>query len=196
MKSKFMERLLKHIYDNFSDKLNAAINQYMVDNFDFDDNYIEHNAPALANIFMLDEEVRFDIKITNRFIRKKNDINPIFKTTQTSNIYVNCRMELNTRFDNFEILRVDDEGHTITEGGRWIQVNGNLVPRDKKYPMKDDVRFLLNSLYGAYVVDEFSAVPTRDIAKKLNLKIVEDYKIILNKSSDGLCVMIDFCTFR
>ncbi len=186
-----MDRLLKYINDNFDEKLNAVINQYMVDNFDFDDNFIEHNAPTLTNIFMSDDEIRFDIKISNRFIRKKNDIDTIFKTTQNSNIYVNCKMELNTRFDNFEILRVDDEGYTITEGGRWIQVNGNLVPKDKKYPMKDDVRFLLNSLYGADVVDEFNAVPIRDIAKKLNLKIVEDYKITLDKSSDGLCVMLD-----
>lgn len=54
-----MERLLKQIYDNFSDRLNAAINQYMVDNFDFNDNYIEHDSPTLANIFMSDDEVRF-----------------------------------------------------------------------------------------------------------------------------------------
>ena len=58
-----MERLLKHIYDNISDKLNAAINQYMVDNFDFNDNYIEHDSPTLVNIFMSDDEVRFDVKI-------------------------------------------------------------------------------------------------------------------------------------
>lgn len=186
-----MERLLKHIYDNFSDRLNAAINQYMVDNFDFNDNYIEHDSPTLANIFMSDDEVRFDVKISNRLIKKKKEVDSILKTTQSINIYVNCKMELNTRFDNFEIIRVDDEGHTIAEGGRWIQVNGNLVPREKKYPMKDDVRYLLNSLYGSDAVDEFSAVPIRDIAEKLNLKIVEDYKITLDKSSDGLCVMLN-----
>lgn len=45
-----MERLLKHIYDNFSDRLNAAINKSLVDNFDFNANYIEHDSPLLANI--------------------------------------------------------------------------------------------------------------------------------------------------
>ena len=66
-----MDRLLKHIYDNFSDKLNVVINQYMVDNFDFNDNYIEHETPSLSNIFMQDDEVIFDVKISNGLIRRK-----------------------------------------------------------------------------------------------------------------------------
>lgn len=49
-----MDWLLKYINDSFDEKLNAVINQYIVDSFDYDDNYIEHNAPTLAIIFMSD----------------------------------------------------------------------------------------------------------------------------------------------
>ena len=69
-----MDRLLKHIYDNFSDKLNVVINQYMVDNFDFNDNYIEHETTSLFNLFMQDDEVIFDVKISNWLIRRKKTL--------------------------------------------------------------------------------------------------------------------------
>lgn len=119
----------------------------MIEYFDFNDYYLEHFTPNTENIYMSENELFFDVKIPIKAVRKDKKTDEILNTDVKRNCYIGCKFLLNGEFSDFEITRVGDEPSVNRPFEVSIQVDSNLIPRDKKYPMYEDASELLNRLY-------------------------------------------------
>lgn len=187
-----MDRLLRIIEDRYSELLIRELNVFIKDNIDLEEFFIDEYNSTTDNIYANEDEICFDIKTSIRMHKiKETIIDKYFKENIVKNCYINCKCIISDDIKDFKIIDVGGDPHTSCNIKNGRLYGKNLVPKDKKYPMFQDVDELLKKYYTVDEINDFKEVPIRDIAEHMGLVIEENYKVSSKYKSQGMICMFD-----
>lgn len=187
-----MNRLLEYIKENKTELINEKLIAFISERFDKKIEYVEETNPSIPTVYQNGNEFCFDVKV--KISAKKIDAKPdeIFSVYNKQSCFINCKCNIDaTGINNFKIVRVDDEPHRNPYDILY-QLNYNLLPKDKTFPMQEDADELLKQYYTKEEIESFTNVPVRDLVNRMGLKIEERYRLTPSElTQQGTCCMSD-----
>lgn len=186
-----MNRLLEYIQENKSELFNEKLSAFITERFDIKNEIIEKVVPSISTVYQAGDEFSFDVKVKIRAKKinaKHDEVIGVYRIS----CYLNCRCKIDsTGIQDFKIVRVDDESHPNPFMVSY-QLNQNLLPKDKAFPMQDDADELLKLYYTTEEIENFTNIPIRDLVNRIGLIIEERYRLMPNDlAQHGTCCMSD-----
>ena len=187
-----MNRLLEYIKENKTELINEKLIAFISERFDKKIEYVEETNPSIPTVYQNGNEFCFDVKV--KITARKIDAKPddVFSIYNKQNCFINCKCNIDANgITNFKIVRVDDEPHPNPYDISY-QLNYNLLPKDKTFPMQEDADELLKQYYTQEEINSFTNVPVRDLVDRMGLKIEERYRLTPSElTQQGTCCMSD-----